>query len=698
MLAGSSSLIIAIQFAIGLPLKAVKTEIVNQSLFLHTTPMSLSSNYFKELSYWINCLESQPNEIDWVQNEILIYDDTIVYMHYSIRQFAAFLLKEKIQLKHYLLKLIDFEQSVSVLPIMPHTIFIQSIALFDLVYFDEVDQMQVSKTKMRKFKSKLKRNIKIIEKWAKLQINNFQHMYFLLKAEEAKSSCNTKLILPYYDRSIQTSKQNNHLHDEAICCERAALYCFSVGNVIAGKSYLEQGFLALEKWGAKNIISEWKRIYPHTANSIFNSNSTVTSSSDLPLISEFTQLYTKDFSIDHLLNSACLLLLKNSGATTFTWYNYSNQEIDFIVTTHSNSKVICKDLLAFHLVDPNTENILNLVSNSRELVQINADDNILSFNLNSNNSKSVFYLPIIQDEEIAAILSFENNHISSAFKNTDIQRVTMIATQIVHFISQNTIVSNLESIIQNRTDSLIQLNNKLLETNQNIEYSKNNLQNSFKLISHDLRAPLTSVIGFIDLLVDGIVTEPKVVEDYLVRSREKLFSMNQMIQDLFDLSKLETGTFQMNFETWSAQSLFFDLNSQLLFDVNQTHLNYSSEMELEGELLLSIDLQRIEQVLMNLIQNAVKHTKAGSISFSMIKRDEYVDFIIRDTGSGIDPRHLPFIFDVNYTKSKALSTDSSGIGLAVCKHIIENHNGQLYVDCVQNVGSVFTFSIPYFTP
>lgn len=101
---------------------------------------------------------------------------------------------------------------------------------------------------------------------------------------------------------------------------------------------------------------------------------------------------------------------------------------------------------------------------------------------------------------------------------------------------------------------------------------------------------------------------------------------------------------------------------------------------------------------MNLVQNAVKHTKSGSISFSMVKNDDYIDFMICDTGSGIDPKHLPFIFDINYSKSKSSSTDSSGIGLAVCKQIIENHNGQFKVDCVLGKGSIFTFSIPYFIP
>lgn len=590
MIAGSSSLIVAIHFVVGSSLKVLKNEIINQQEILNPTPMSLSTNYFNELNNWIDCLETDKQEIDWKQRNILINDDTIVFMHYSLRQFMAYLLKEKNYLKEYMLEIIELENHVSILPIVPHTLFIQSIALFDFIYYDDFSIHHSSKLLRKSLKSKLKKNIKHLKEWSTLQPNNFQHMYCLIEAELARAKGNSKLVLHHFDRAIQTSRQYHHLQDEAICCERAALYCLSIKDKFSSKNYMNQAFLALEKWGARNIISKWKNTYESIIDFSSLSNFNLNNPSELPLMSDITELYTNAYSVDHLLKSIGSLLLKNIGATKCTWYNYSFGEIDFVATMNRNSTIVCKDKYSSGFENPIVDNLLNLVGNSKEILHLNAADNFEVNQLSGHNSLSHFYLPVFQNDEISAILSFENNHISNAFNNTDIESVTMITTQVVQLITQFTIVSNLEDIVQNRTDSLLKVNKELLETNQNIEYSKNNLQNSFKLISHDLRTPLTSVIGFIDLLFDQIITDPKQIEEYLVRSKEKLFSMNQMIQDLFDLSKLETGSFQMKFETWSAQNLYFDLNSQLSFDVNQTHLDYFSDMELEGELLISIDL------------------------------------------------------------------------------------------------------------
>ncbi|GEK33596.1 sensor histidine kinase [Kurthia sibirica] len=687
MLAGASSFIVSIQLLNGSPLNVVKEEIKQQQLFLQATPMSLSTNYLNEVIYWVECLQDCYFEIDWHHKKINLTEDTITYMHFSLRQLMGYLLKKQEQLATYLIACHNLENNVMILPVMPHTLFIQSLSLYDMLL--QAEQTTIMPKKDAQII--LNNNLKKFKVWASLQQANFEHMYVLLQAQQLRLQKKYSDSLLYFDRAIQLSRQYQHLQDEAICCERAASYCVASGSHDSAQSYMKQAIEALERWGAHHIILEWKKHYSFLFENMMLPSPQVIESTNLPIIEEAIKLFSEEATIEAILKQTLSLLMRTVGATSCDWHQYDDQNLGFTATLQRNSRFICMD---YSPVERRSNTLLNYVINSQESLIINNTDEKKNSHAYST-ARSTYYIPILHNKKITAILCFENTQSSFAFNTSYNQIITIISRQIIAQISQINTVTNLESIVEKRTDTLMQLNNDLLESNQKLEYSKNNLQNLFQLISHDLRSPLTSVVGFIDLLLDGIIHDPQQINQYLVRSKEKLFSMNQMIQDLFDLSKLQAGSLKVNFETWSAQNLFFDLNSRLLFDVNQTHLNYSSEMKLDSDILLSIDLQRIEQVLMNLIQNAVKHTKEGSIDFSMIKREAYIDFIIKDTGNGIDPQHIPFIFDINYTKSSSLSTESSGIGLAICKQIIENHNGQFFVESTQNVGSIFTFSIPY---
>ncbi len=213
-------------------------------------------------------------------------------------------------------------------------------------------------------------------------------------------------------------------------------------------------------------------------------------------------------------------------------------------------------------------------------------------------------------------------------------------------------------------------------------------------ISHELRSPITSTLGYIELILDGVIKEESEQEKYLIRSKERLLSLNVLIQDLFDLANLEAGRAEYTFIEVRAINLFQQFRFRFEREIKQLGLDYYADFYGHQEAQLLIDRARINQVMENLMTNAMKYTSNGSIQFLMYVEDTHLICSISDSGIGIPQSDIPFIFDSYYRASNVDKVDSHGIGLAICKQIVEQHNGEIYVESIEGEGSIFSFTLP----
>ncbi len=217
-------------------------------------------------------------------------------------------------------------------------------------------------------------------------------------------------------------------------------------------------------------------------------------------------------------------------------------------------------------------------------------------------------------------------------------------------------------------------------------------------ISHDLRTPITSMLGYLELIKNGVVTDSKDKEKYIERTYDKVLDLKKLIDDLFQLTKLETRQIDFNIEEISVDRLVSNVHGKYELDAK----NIGVELKLESpsnmkDCTVKVDTTRIEQVFGNLITNAMRYTpSSGSIILGWDKiGDNEVRFKVQDNGKGISKEDLPYLFERFYKGSKSRNSfeGGNGIGLAISKEIIEYHGGSIWIESVKDIGSAFFFTL-----
>jgi signal transduction histidine kinase len=215
-------------------------------------------------------------------------------------------------------------------------------------------------------------------------------------------------------------------------------------------------------------------------------------------------------------------------------------------------------------------------------------------------------------------------------------------------------------------------------------------------VSHDLRTPLTSIRAMIEALADGVVTEPATVQRYYGTIRSQTENLSGLINDLFELSQLETSQIQLAIEAVNLNDLLSDVVESMQAQAGAKGISLKAIFS-EDLPLIKGELNKIQRVIYNLVQNAIRHTPtSGSISLATQVVPEGVQVEVADTGEGIAPEDLPHIFDQFFRgeKSRSRETGGAGLGLAIAKRIVEAHHGQIWVESQVGRGPRFRFVLP----
>lgn len=215
-------------------------------------------------------------------------------------------------------------------------------------------------------------------------------------------------------------------------------------------------------------------------------------------------------------------------------------------------------------------------------------------------------------------------------------------------------------------------------------------------MSHEIRTPMNAIVGFSQLLNEDISNEIK--HQYTGIIEKSSYQLLRLIDDILDLSKIESGQLEFKVQNFSLRELFIELKdtfSILILKRSKKDLQISFEIQ-GGDIYLHTDPDRLKQVLSNLIDNAIKFTYSGIISFSCKKKAGSLLFKVSDTGIGIPEKDLKEIFS-RFTKFdyQGLNPGGTGIGLSIAERIVISLNGTIWAESTVGTGSTFYFDVPY---
>lgn len=218
-------------------------------------------------------------------------------------------------------------------------------------------------------------------------------------------------------------------------------------------------------------------------------------------------------------------------------------------------------------------------------------------------------------------------------------------------------------------------------------------------ISHELRTPLASVKALVETLADGAIEDPSVARHFLHQVGEEIDHLTGLVRELLQLSQIESGQVSLRREPITPDLLVTPTVERLRAQAERAGLTLTVG-PLENLPPVLADPDRIGQVLLNLIHNAIKFTPpGGEVAVTASVTGEELAVAVRDTGTGIDPDDLPRIFERFYKADKARSSGGTGLGLAISKHLIGAHGGTLTAENnVQRSGATFTFTLPLAAP
>jgi signal transduction histidine kinase len=224
----------------------------------------------------------------------------------------------------------------------------------------------------------------------------------------------------------------------------------------------------------------------------------------------------------------------------------------------------------------------------------------------------------------------------------------------------------------------------------NLEQSRRDLVAN---VSHELKTPITAIRAHLENLLDGVERPDPATLGVMLAQVERL---GRLVDQLLDLSRLESGEVPLRIEALPLQPLVDDLISEI--DVALPGRGVRVRNDVPGDLpALSADRERVHQVLFNLVDNAVRFTPAGgSVTVSARRLNGSVEVAVSDTGAGIPPEHLPRLFERFYRADPARAREGggTGIGLAIARSVVEAHGGQIRARSEPGRGSVFTFDLP----
>jgi predicted ATPase/signal transduction histidine kinase len=571
---------------------------------------------------------------------------------------------------------------------------------------------------------------------ANLCPENFDCKLTLLLAEKSRfEHKDTDEVAPLYEHAISSAAENDFIQYQALANELYAEFWLTKGLTKTARSHMKEAVLLYRQWGCnikvRNLNARYKDLlldeqlaertfaensFSFSQHATITRNRTITATQvnsqdglDLLSVMKSAQAISSELAIKNLISKVILAILENSGAQTAALIlnTPTGPMIEASVKVQSDSEVTVESRT---LNDANDLpiSLVNYVlrTNTDQLYQEETKSAISSANtafledpyLQSHQPKSVLCIPVSYREKVLGALYLENTLTHNAFPAQRFDIIKMLLAQAAIsfenarlFNEVSELNANLESKVKKRTKELDKTNRELNSAVQQLEIANKELETFSYTVSHDLRAPLRTIRGFGEILMEDFLEEldpeAKMLGNKILGGAEKMGNLIEGLLDLSRMQKLELirGTVSL---TAMAEEVVQDLREQ--------YPERNVDVEIDKDLVVNGDQRMMYSVIENLFNNAWKYSskvEEAKITFKKVTQGQEEIYIISDNGAGFDMQYIDKLFGTFQRLHSDHDFRGTGVGLATVKRVINKHGGRIWADSELGKGANFYFTI-----
>ncbi|MBD2035856.1 AAA family ATPase [Leptolyngbya sp. FACHB-321] len=602
-------------------------------------------------------------------------------------------------------------------------------------FYDSLTKLAIysnmPQTEQKNFLDRVNANQEKMQKWARHAPMNYLHKLYLVEAERYRVLDEKVKAAELYDEAIALAKENEYLNEEALACELAAKFYLTWGRDAIGQLYLQKAYHAYQVWGAQAKVEHLEEKYPQLLARTSVKSGTATTSPqrttthpetdhnlDLATVMKAAQALSGEIVLDKLLTTLMQILLENAGAETGVLILEKAGKLLIEATGRvDQGDITVQQSLAVEMSQLPLS-IINYVRQTQENVVLNeaAREGLFTTDgyILNHQPKSVLCTPIVHQGKLIGILYLENNLTAGAFTSERVEILQLLSSQAAISIENARLYTDLEDANINLKRSHEQLEDysKTLEAKveertiqlqqevrdrqraEEIAQSANRAKSEFLAnMSHELRTPLNGILGYTQICrKDRALSEQQKNRIAIIHQcGEHLLTL---INDVLDLAKVEARKMELYPREVHLDELLQSIIEICKIKAEQKGIPLIYQTRSPLPKVIQADDQRLRQVLLNLLGNAIKFTEKGAIVFKVGYHKQKLRFEVEDSGVGVASDQLDEIFQpFHQVGENNRKTEGTGLGLAISRQLLEMMGGRLQVKSVLGTGSTFWFDL-----